>query len=235
MVWESWVSALLGTPRCAAPCVSGRCWLGSGTDLWGLPRRFVREPPAQVAGAVPPAPEDAQVHGSLPSFGACSSCISFPGDRPEVVRDLYHQLENMGEPLNWQVPETPVVGLMDGSGFPGWPAQLWLGRCGIKRLVRLHAAFWPHGEGKRVLLCTGGLVQLCLGACQRLKCRCWGIEPAGDVGSCLSQLSQKVPGVKTTLKTSLSVSFEGPFCKPCPFRQLPLGCRGIGTRTRTVV
>lgn len=38
-------------------------------------------------------------------------------------------------PLNWQVPETPVVGLMDRFGFLEWPAQPWLGRCGIKHLI----------------------------------------------------------------------------------------------------
>lgn len=40
-------------------------------------------------------------------------------------------------PLNWQVPETPVVGLMDRFGFLEWPAQLWLGRCGIKHLIAM--------------------------------------------------------------------------------------------------
>lgn len=65
-----------------------------------------------------------------------------------------------GEPLNWQVPETLVVGLMDGSGFLGWPASCGLAHVGLSDLsVSVHLC----GKGERVLLL------LCLGAPQQLK------------------------------------------------------------------
>lgn len=50
-----------------------------------------------------------------------------------------------------------------------WPAQLGLGRWGIKGLVQLRAAFWLRDAGEQVLPCTSGSAQLCLIARQRLK------------------------------------------------------------------
>lgn len=192
MVWESQVSVLLGTPQCAAPCISGRCWLGSGTDLWGLPWRFggscqhrslVLSPSSQRCSG-------AWMTSQLQRFLLLASFFQETDQR--LSRTHCTGWMVAGSPQT--VPETPVVGLMDGSGFMRWPAQLWLGRCGIRRLVCLCASFWLCGKGERVWLCAGALAQLCLSAPQQLKCRCWGAEPAGELHSCLSQLSRKVQG-----------------------------------------
>lgn len=60
-------------------------------------------------------------------------------------------------------------------------------------------------------------------AWQQLQCGCGGTGRAGDLGSCLSQLSQKTSGIKPPLKPFSSASLEAPFCKSCPLGHLPLG------------
>lgn len=132
---ESWClhsSDGLGVLGVCALGISRRCWLGSGTDLWGLPWRFVQEAPAQVAGAVPTRTR--RCSGTrMTAWLRCRRLLHLiprrhtggcPGPGPPAA--------GQWGPPKLEVPESPLVGLVVGSGFPGWPAQLWLGRCGMK-------------------------------------------------------------------------------------------------------
>lgn len=65
------------------------------------------------------------------------------------------------------------------------------------------------GEHRRVLLRTGGLVWLRLGARQQLKCRSWGLSLLELWVPACCQSSQEVHRVKNTLEKSMSASFEG--------------------------
>lgn len=150
-------------------CGSGWCWLGSGTGLWGPPWRFAREPPEQVTGAGPPGTAKCLGTWMTSQLRCLLLWHLFFQEAEQRLSRISDQLEGRWEPLNWQVLETPVVGLRDAIGFSGWPAQLGLGRWGIKRLVHLHAAFWLHDEGEQILPCTSGSAQLCLIARLRLK------------------------------------------------------------------
>lgn len=156
------------------------------------------------------------MHRYLPSLTTCSSYSSFPGVRPEVVWDQCHQREGGG------ASELAVVGLTGRSSFLEWPAQLWLGRCGIKHLIPVQSCgFVVSGSCSTPVAWSS-----C--ACQQLQCRCGGTGPAGDLGSCLSQLSQKTLGVKPPLEPFSSASLEGLFASLVLWGS---SHRGLGVRT----
>lgn len=110
-----------------------------------------------------------------------------------------------------------MVGLTGRSSFLEWPAQLWLGRCGIKHLIPVQSCGFVV---EWVLLHTSGLVQLRLPAAPVQMLRDWTCWRFGFLP--VSAVSEDTRG-KTPAGTLLICIFGGTFLQALSFGAAPTG------------